>query len=147
MTAAGFAAMKAELEDLKAKRPALVAELSNARSQGDLSENFAYHDARRQLGMLDGRIQTLEDSLRRAEVISERSGRNGLIAIGSKVVIRDEYGESTYEMVGPTEGDLGRGLLSVASPLGKALLKRREGETVSFDTPGGQRQAEVVSVS
>jgi transcription elongation factor GreA len=147
MTAAGYAALKQELEGLKAKRPALVAELANARSQGDLSENFGYQDARRQLGMLDGRIQTLEDSLRRAQVISEAPDRNGLIAMGSKVVVRDEYGESTYEIVGPTEGDLGRGLLSVASPLGKALLTRREGDTVTFNTPGGERQAEIVKVS
>ena len=147
MTAAGFAALKQELEGLKAKRPSLVAELANARSQGDLSENFGYQDARRQLGMLDGRIQTLEDSLRRAQVISEAPDRNGLIAMGSKVVVRDEYGESTYEIVGPTEGDLGRGLLSVASPLGKALLTRREGDTVTFNTPSDQRQAEIVKVS
>src|SRR5919205_1928994 len=129
MTAAGFAAMKAELEELKAKRPMLVAELSNARSQGDLSENFGYQDARRQLGMLDGRIETLEDSLRRAQVITDAE-RNGSIGIGSKVVVRDEFGESSYEMVGPTEGDIGRGLLSVASPLGKALVARRQGDKV-----------------
>lgn len=147
MTSSGFEALKAELEELKTKRPQLVAEIANARSQGDLSENFAYHDARRQLGFLDGRIQTIENSLRQAQVVEDRGGSDGQIRIGSKVVVSDEFGEASYEIVGPTEGNMAKGLMSVASPLGGALLNRRAGETVSFATPGGQRQATVVSVS
>lgn len=147
MTATGFEALKAELEELKAKRPQLVAEIANARSQGDLSENFAYHDARRQLGFLDGRIQTIENSLRQAQVVDDRGRSDGQIRIGSKVVVSDEFGEASYEIVGPTEGNMAKGLMSVASPLGSALVNRRAGETVSFATPGGQRQATIVSVS
>ena len=146
MTASGFEALKTELAELKARRPGLVEEVSNARSQGDLSENFAYHDARQHLGMLDGRIQTIENSLRRAQVVEER-GEAGVVRIGSKVVISDEFGESNYEIVGPTEGNMSRGLLSVASPLGSALLNRRAGDTVSFKTPGGDAQATLVSVA
>lgn len=145
MTQSGHEALKAELAELKARRPALVDEVANARSQGDLSENFAYHDARQHLGMLDGRIQTIENSLRLAEVV-EDAGEAGVVQIGSRVVIRDEFGESTYEIVGPTEGNMARGLLSVAAPLGKALVDRRAGETVSFSSPGGQRTATIVSV-
>jgi transcription elongation factor GreA len=145
ITASGYEELQKELENLKSQRPALVAEVANARSQGDLSENFAYHDARRQLGMLDGKIQTIENTLRRAQVVTEPS-TGGAVRIGSKVVVRDEFGDSTYEVVGPTEGNMARGLLSIASPLGKALVDRRAGDTVTFNTPGGQRQATIVSL-
>src|SRR5438270_10486018 len=90
MTAAGIEALKVELEELKARRPSLVSEVANARSQGDLSENFAYHDARQHLGMLDGRIQTIENSLRRAELVDEKH-RQDIVGIGSRVVVRDEF--------------------------------------------------------
>ena len=146
MTPSGYQALKKELADLKARRPALVDEVANARSQGDLSENFAYHDARQHLGMLDGRIQTIENSLGLAEVV-EDAGAAGVVQIGSRVVIRDEFGESTYEIVGPTEGNMARGLISVAAPLGKALVDRRAGDTVSFNSPGGARTATIVSVA
>jgi transcription elongation factor GreA len=63
------------------------------------------------------------------------------------VVVRDEFGESTYQIVGPSEGNMARGLMSTASPMGSALLEHRPGDTVTFKTPGGERQATVVSVS
>ncbi len=146
MTASGFDALKAELDGLRAKRPAMVEEVAAARSQGDLSENFAYHDARQNLGMLDGRIQTIEATLTRAQVVEE-SDANGVARIGSTVVVRDEFGESTYQIVGPREGNMARGLMSIASPLGSALVDHRAGDIVTFKTPGGERQATVVSVS
>ena len=146
MTSAGFEALKAELAELRARRPAMVAEVASARSQGDLSENFAYHDARQHLGMLDGRIQTVENTLKRAEVV-EKTGATGVIRIGSRVVISDEFGESSYEIVGPTEGNMTRGMLSVASPLGAALVDRRAGDSVTFKTPAGEGRATVVRIS
>ena len=146
MTSAGLEALKAELAELRARRPAMVAEVASARSQGDLSENFAYHDARQHLGMLDGRIQTVENTLKRAEVVEE-TGATGVIRIGSRVVISDEFGESSYEIVGPTEGNMARGMLSVASPLGAALVDRRAGDSVTFKTPAGEGRATVVRIS
>ncbi|TMF14900.1 MAG: transcription elongation factor GreA [Chloroflexi bacterium] len=146
MTAVGFQALKAELAELRARRPALVEEVAAARSQGDLSENFAYHDARQHLGMLDGRIQTIEATLARAQVVEERDTKD-VARIGSTVVVKDEFGESTYQLVGPTEGNMARGLISTASPLGGALLDRRAGDTVTFPSPGGERKATVVSIS
>ena len=145
MTQAGFDALNAELAELRARRPVLVEEVSAARSQGDLSENFAYHDARQHLGMLDGRIQTVEATLRRAQVVAAPS--SGVVRIGSSVVVRDEFGESSYEIVGPTEGNMAKGLMSIASPMGSALVDRKAGDTISFKTPGGERKATVVSVS
>src|SRR2546427_3263758 len=146
MAAFGFEALKAELTELRAGRHALAEEVAAARSQGDLSENFAYHDARQHLGMLDGRIQTIEAILARAQVVEERD-TEGVAGIGSTVVVRDEFGESTYQLVGPTEGNMARGLISTASPLGSALLERRAGDTVTFPTPSGERKAIVVSIS
>jgi transcription elongation factor GreA len=146
MTASGFEALKAELAELRARRPAMVDEVAAARSQGDLSENFGYHDARQHLGMLDGRIQTIENTLRRAQVVDE-AGSSGVVRIGSKVVVRDEFGEASYEIVGPTEGNMARGLMSVAAPLGRALVDRRAGDTVTFTTPAGERKATIVRVS
>ncbi|MEO6797880.1 MAG: transcription elongation factor GreA [Candidatus Dormibacter sp.] len=146
MTQAGFDGLKQELAELKARRPGLVEEVSAARSQGDLSENFAYHDARQHLGMLDGKIQTVEATLRRAQVVAG-TGKEGVVRIGSTVVVKDEFGESSYEIVGPTEGNMAKGLMSVASPLGSALVDHRAGDTVTFKTPGGDRKATVVRVS
>ena len=146
MTASGFEALKAELAELRARRAGLVGEVATARSQGDLSENFAYHDARQQLGMLGGRSQTIENNLKRAQVVEE-TGTKDIVRIGSRVTVRDEFGDSSYEIVGPTEGNMARGLISVASPLGSALLDRRKGDIVTFKTPGGERQATVISVS
>ena len=146
MTSVGFDSLRAELAELRGRRPSLVEEVAAARSQGDLSENFAYHDARQHLGMLDGRIQTIEATLARAQVVEE-GVNEGVTRIGSTVVVHDEFGDSTYQIVGPTEGNMARGLMSTASPLGSALVGRRAGDTVTFKTPGGERQATVVSVS
>lgn len=145
MTAAGLVALKAELADLRQKRPSMVDRVATARSDGDLKENFAYHDARQDLGMLDGRVQTIEAILADVVVI-EGARTDGTVALGSKVVVRDEFGESTYSLVGPAEADIGRGMISHQSPLGTALVGRRVGDSVTFTTPGGDRSAEVVSV-
>src|SRR2546430_17616152 len=115
MTAAGLETLKAELEGLRARRPAMVEEVAAARSQGDLSENFAYHDARQHLGMLDGRVQTIEATLARAQDV-EAGDTEGGARIGSTVVGRDEFGESTYQLAGPTEGNNAPGLIFTASP-------------------------------
>ena len=96
--------------------------------------------------MLDGRIQTVENTLKRAEVVEE-TGAKGVIRIGSRVVVSDEFGESSYEIVGPTEGNMTRGMLSVASPLGAALVDRRAGDSVTFKTPAGEGRATVVRIS
>lgn len=123
----------------------MVDRVASARSDGDLKENFAYHDARRDLGMADGRVQTIEAILQNAMVI-DTTVTNGAIGIGSKVVVADEFGESSYKVVGPTEVDVARGLISLASPLGAALMGRGVGDRIVFTTPAGERSAEVVRV-
>ena len=145
ITSAGLVALKTELAELVGRRPSMVDRVASARSDGDLKENFAYHDARRDLGMADGRVQTIEAILRNAVVIEETAG-NGSIRIGSRAVVADEFGETSYEVVGPAEVDIARGLISLISPMGAALMGRSVGDTITFSTPGGERRAKVVRV-
>jgi transcription elongation factor GreA len=144
ITAAGLKALKDELADLVARRPAMVERVAAARSDGDLKENFAYHDARRDLGMADGRVQTIEAIITNA-VVEQASG-DGSIGIGSAAVVADEFGETTYQLVGPAEADIARRLISVASPMGAALMGKRVGDSVTFSTPGGDRVVRVARV-
>jgi transcription elongation factor GreA len=145
ITSAGLVAVTTELAELVERRPSMVDRVASARSDGDLKENFAYHDARRDLGMADGRVQTIEAILRNAVVIEETAG-NGSIRIGSRAVVADEFGETSYEVVGPAEVDIARGLISLISPMGAALMGRSVGDTITFSTPGGERRAKVVRV-
>lgn len=123
----------------------MVDRVATARADGDLKENFAYHDARQDLGMLDGRVQTIEGILANVVVIEEATV-DGTVALGSKVAVRDEFGESTFSLVGPAEADIARGMISHESPLGTALVGGRVGDIVSFATPGGERSAEILRV-
>jgi transcription elongation factor GreA len=145
LTAEGRDRLEAELRDLvENRRPAIVQRVSTARAEGDLSENFAYHDARQELGLLDGRVQTIEAMLRRAQVMETTVG--DVVGLGSTVTVRDEFGESTYVIVGPVEADVAGGRISMVSPLGAALMGRTAGDEVSFASPGGVRSAIVVEV-
>jgi len=117
----------------------IVQRVATARAEGDLSENFAYHDARQELGLLDGRVQTIEAMLRNAKVMETTVG--DVVGLGSTVTIRDEFGESTYVIVGPVEADVAAGRISMVSPLGAALMGRTVGDEVSFSSPGGTRSA------
>jgi transcription elongation factor GreA len=118
--------------------------VATAREEGDLSENFAYHDARRELGLLDGRVQTIENMLRHAQVMETTVGE--VVGLGSTVTVRDEFGESTYVIVGPVEADVAGGRISMVSPLGASLMGRTVGDEVSFSSPGGTRSATIASV-
>ncbi len=145
LTAEGRDRLEEELRDLVVnRRPVIVQRVATARAEGDLSENFAYHDARQELGLLDGRVQTIEAMLRNAQVMETTVGE--VVGLGSTVSIRDEFGESTYVIVGPVEADVAAGRISMVSPLGAALMGRTVGDEVSFSSPGGTRSATVASV-
>jgi transcription elongation factor GreA len=145
LTAEGRDRLELELRDLvENRRPVIVKRVSTARAEGDLSENFAYHDARRELGLLDGRVQTIEATLRNAQVLETTVGE--VVGLGSTVTIRDEFGESTYVIVGPVEADVAGGRISMVSPLGAALMGRTVGDEVSFASPGGTRSAIIAAV-
>lgn len=145
LTAEGQARLEEELGDLvENRRPVIVRRVATAREEGDLSENFAYHDARRELGLLDGRVQTIEAMLRNAKVMQTTVG--DVVGLGSTVTVRDEFGESTYVIVGPVEADVAAGRISMVSPLGAALMGRTVADEVSFSSPGGTRSAVIESV-
>jgi transcription elongation factor GreA len=146
LTTDGQAALLAEMRELiDIKRPEIVQRVATARAEGDLRENFAYHDARRELGLLDGRVQTIEGMLRHAEIVAP-APYDGTVALGATVVVRDDFGDSEYIIVVPAEADIARQRISLDSPLGAAISGRRAGEEVSVDSPGGIRRVAIVHV-
>ncbi|MBL8600602.1 MAG: transcription elongation factor GreA [Myxococcales bacterium] len=150
MTPEGFARLKAELQHLKSvERPKIIAEVATAREHGDLRENAEYHAAREKHGFIEGRIEVLEGTLGRAEVIDPSKFSGTRIAFGARVKLLDADNgkETTYQIVGPEEADLDRGSISVNSPLAKQLIGREEGDEVTVKTPGGSKVYEVVSVT
>jgi transcription elongation factor GreA len=138
LTAEGAARLKTELEKLKGpKREELAARLRSAIQMGDLSENADYHKAKEDQGFLEGRIQELEYILSNA-VIIEKNGKNDIVSIGSQVTIQEGHeSPETYHIVGSTEANPANGMISHESPIGKALIDHRAGETVDVETPGG----------
>jgi transcription elongation factor GreA len=146
LTEEGRARLEEELRDLvDNRRPVIVKRVATARAEGDLSENFAYHDARQELGLLDGRVQTIEAMLRHAQIMEVTVG--DVVGLGSSVTVRDEFGDSTYTIVGPVEADVPGGRISMVSPLGAALMGRTVGDEVQFSSPGGTRSTVITAVS
>lgn len=140
VTAEGLQQMKDELAILKTERREAVAiKLEIAIKQGDLKENADYHDAKEEQGFIEARIRQLEDMVLRSKVI-ENNGPSGVVRIGSTVTVaEDGYDErETYTIVGAAEADPTKGLISNESPIGRALLGAKKGQTVSAMTPAGQ---------
>jgi transcription elongation factor GreA len=147
LTPEGDAKLRAELEELKGpRREDLAKRLRSAIQMGDLSENADYHKAKEDQGFLEGRIQEIEAILRNS-VIIEKSSPNGTVAIGSHVTIQEEgLPPETYHLVGPTEADPGSGRISYESPIGKALMDKKVGETAKADAPGGAIQFKILKI-
>jgi transcription elongation factor GreA len=149
MTASGYTRLEEELKHLKVtERPAVIKAIEEARAHGDLSENAEYHAAKEKQGFIEGRVQELEDKIGRAEVIDPSQLSGSKIKFGATICIADEDTdeESTYQIVGTDESDIKSGLLSVSSPLARALISKEVGDTISVEAPGGARGYEVVSV-
>jgi len=133
----GLARLEAELHELRAvRRPEVVRRVATARELGDLRENSEYHAAREELGFLDGRIRAIDASLRAAVVVDDPAG-GGRSSLGSTLVIETGGEEQTLRLVSSTESDYAAGRISVASPVGKALLGLVAGEEVTVTTPAG----------
>ncbi len=135
VSAAGHQDLQIEYEALQKKRVEAVQELAHARSMGDLSENSAYKVARQKLSGIDRRIRYLTNILRHAEVVKPASAE--CVDIGATVVVSDGSAERTFLIVGGHESDLSKGRLSCYSPIGRALMGRREGDTVRVQVPAG----------
>jgi len=149
MTAEGHATLQEELRILKTvERPAVIKAIAAAREHGDLSENAEYHAARERQSFIEGRIGELEDVTKRAEIIDTSKLKGKTVRFGAKVKLSDEDSgeEISYQLVGAFEADLQKKKISIASPLGKALIGREAGDSVEVQTPNGMRYYEIVSV-
>ena len=143
----GKAEAEAELEELRdVKRPRIVAAIKAAREEGDLSENAEYHAAREEQGHLEARIRILEELLANAEVVEAPAGDKA--GVGSRVKFRDaESGEEKeITLVHRLEASMAEGKLSAESPVGRALLGAKVGESVTFETPRGSKQLEILEL-
>jgi len=151
ITAKGAIALKAELDHLKSVvRPRITAAIAEARAHGDLKENAEYHAAREQQSFSEGRIQELEGTLSMAEVIDVSKLKAGTrIVFGATVLLMDEDSgdETCYQIVGHLEADIKRLLISVNSPIARALIGKNEGDVIEFMAPAGKRIFEILKVS
>ena len=148
-TLVGLEKIKLELNRLKKEeRPSIIKAISVAREHGDLKENAEYHAAKEKQSFTEGRIAELEDVTSRSQVIdlSKLSGKT--VTFGTKVKIVDEETdkETLYEIVGPYEADLNLGLISIASPIAKALIGKELGSSVEVSTPRGKKNYEILSI-
>ena len=150
MTPEGLKALEDELRKLKNEdRHAVIKAIAAAREHGDLSENAEYHAARERQGFIEGRIAELEDIISRAEPIDTSNLSGDVVRFGATVMVADEETdeESTYRIVGAHEADIGKGLISVTSPLAKALIGKTVGDSVDVVTPGGHKSYEVCEIN
>ncbi len=146
MTESGLNELKDELGKLKEKEPQAVDRVTKAREFGDLSENSEYHASREDLAFIQGRIEELEDMVARAVVIKATNG-NGQVDIGCQVTVHADGQEHTFTIVGEFEADPIKKKISHDSPLGKALMGKKVGETVEFEAPVGKVTYEVKNIN
>jgi transcription elongation factor GreA len=147
LTREGFQKLEEELQHLKSvRRPEIARAIHEAKMDGDVMENAAYEEAKRQQAFLEGRIMTVEAMLDNA-VIIEAAVKSDQVNLGSQVtVVEDGFEAETYTIVGSAEANPGHGRISNESPLGRALMGHRVGDRVSFDSPGGPVEVAVVHV-
>ena len=150
MTVAGEAALREELEHLKkVERPRISDAIAEAREHGDLKENAEYHAAREQQSFTEGRIMEIEGKLSNSQVIDvTQIAKTGKVIFGTTVdlinVETDE--EVTYKIVGEDEADVKNNLISVGSPIARALIGKEEGDVVVVKAPGGEIEYEIDQV-
>ena len=150
MTAPGLMRLEEELRTLKSQeRPAVIRAIAEARAHGDLSENAEYHAARERQSFIEGRIIELEEVVSAAEVIDPSTLSGSQVKFGAHVTLVDEETdkEATYQIVGVHEADIKYARLSISSPLAKALIGKKVGDTVSVPAPGGDRSYEILQVN
>jgi len=150
MTLAGAERLRGELKRLKSEdRPRVIQAIAEARSHGDLSENAEYHAAREQQSFIEGRIKDLEAHLSNCEIIDvSRLSTGGKVVFGATLDLEDQDSGETvvYQIVGDPEADIKRGLISVSSPIARALVGKSEGDVVDVVAPNGTRSYEIMAV-
>ena len=150
MTKHGAEKLRKELQHLKSvDRPRIIQAIAEARAHGDQKENAEYHAAREQQSFVEGRIKDIESKLSHANIIDvAHLDAGGKVVFGATVdlVEEDGGGEVTYQIVGVDEADIKSGLISVSSPIARALIGKEEGDPVTVITPGGEKSFEIVEV-
>ena len=150
LTARGAAQLKDELRRLKIEeRPKVTQAIATARAHGDLKENAEYHAAKEQQGFMEARIRDIEAKLSNAQVIDVTAvNAGGKVVFGATVHVVDvaDRSEARYQIVGEDEADIKNGLLSIGSPIARALIGKREGDEVEVSTPSGKRSYEITAV-
>jgi len=144
----GFERLKAELEDLKnVRRPEITAAVAEARSHGDLRENAAYEAARHDQMMMERRIGELQQMVRHADVLEDdRVMRTDIVSIGSTVIVDFDGFEETFTIVGAIEAKPSAGKISNESPIGRALIGKRVGQTAQAPTPSGITKVKIMRI-
>ena len=149
MTVSSHAKLEDELKRLKTvDRPEVIREIAAAREHGDLSENAEYHAAKERQGLIEARVAELEYKVSRAQVIDVSLLSGTTVKFGAKVKLADEDTDekSSYRLVGADEADIKEGLLSITSPLARALIGKSKGDSVEVTTPTGSKSYEILSV-
>jgi transcription elongation factor GreA len=150
LTKRGANLMKEELQRLKSKeRPSVINSIAEARAQGDLSENAEYDAAKEKQGFIEGRIADLESKLSAAQIIDPAAVEaDGRIVFGATVELEEVVDGSkvTYQIVGDDEADIDHGLISISSPIARALIGKGEGDVAAVKAPSGVREYEIISV-
>lgn len=150
LTVRGADKLRSELNELKTvKRPKVIQAIAEAREHGDLKENAEYHAAREQQGFIEGRIKEIESKLSHAQIIDVTTvNAGGRIVFGATVDVyeEEEDAEHTFQIVGDDEADIKQGLISVSSPMARALIGKSEGDEAVVQTPNGLRHMEILDV-
>jgi transcription elongation factor GreA len=150
VTVRGAEKLKSELQRLKTvERHAVIQAIAEARAQGDLSENAEYEAAKDKQGFIEGRILELESTLAAAQIIDPaKLEADGRVVFGATVDLQDEDSGAkvTYQIVGDDEADLKQGLISISSPIARALTGKEAGDSAEFQAPGGTKSYEIIEV-
>lgn len=147
ITQAGFEELQQELQELKTvAMPKVIARIANAREQGDLSENADYHSARDERDILQARINEIEEILLKAQVTAVKN--TGAVSLGSIVTLEmvGKKKQLTYQMTGEYESNPSEGKISIESPVGKALLSKKKGDSVEVTTPAGKITYKILEI-
>ncbi len=150
ITKRGAESLKAELHKLKTvERPWVINSISEARAQGDLSENAEYDAAKDRQGFIEGRIKEIEGKLSAAQIIDPSElDAGGKVVFGSTIELQDEDSgdKVTYQIVGEDEADIKHGRVNISSPIARALIGKDEGDTAEVQAPGGLKRYEIIAV-
>ncbi len=150
MTAGGYQAMIDEVKHLKSvERPRIIRAIEEARAHGDLSENAEYHAAKEAQGWNETRVSELEDKISRADIIDISKLSGDTVKFGAKITLIDEETDVkvVYQIVGDSEADVKKGRISISSPIARAVIGKKQGDSVEVATPGGGKSYEIARVA